>query len=142
MRKSNIKLEFDNDEVLVLQIRGYGRITQSLTCDPRPIPLVLDDEEGTWALLNLEWYGDQSPRVPTVLSPDAVNVKFENWILKKTGDANKGTPDRWTLKMQVFLQGALQGGEFIELTMKGNPVLIVPIEQTDHKERPRFRQYP
>lgn len=142
LRKSNIKLEFDNDEVLILQIRGYGRITQSLTCDPRPIPLVPDDKEGTWALLNLEWYETKPPRLPEVKKPESVIVKFENWILNRTRDANKGTPDRWTLKMQVFLQGELQQDQSIEFVMEGNPALVIPIEQTDFKERPRFRQYP
>ena len=143
MRKSNIKLEFDNDEVMVLQIRGYGRITQALTCDPRPIPLLPDDQEGgTWALLNLEWYDAQSPRVPSVVSPESVSVKFENWVLNKTGDANKATPDRWTLKMQVFLEGALKEDQLMELNMEGNPSLVIPLEQTNHRERPRFRQFP
>ena len=139
LKKSKIKLLFDNGEVVILNVQAEGRFSQPMTLAPLPIQLIPDDKEGTWAILTLERFEGAPPDMPVVQLPKGLTIKFDSWERTRTGDTNKGTPDKWKLTMQVYLEGTLNPHEMLEFHVEEYPTLSVSLLQSETKERPRFR---
>ena len=137
-RSSNVRLEFETGEIVVLSIEGTGRFIQPLQCLPPSPSLVDGNNEGTRCILNLEWFEDCAPTQPTIVLPDNVRVDVDAWTLSKKGDIHRGTPDNWTIRLHLMLDGALADSNAMKIEMEGSPDLIVPLEQVDSIERPPF----
>ena len=137
-RSSKVRLEFESGEIAVLTIEGTGRFIQPLQCLPPSISLADGNNEGTRCVLSLEWFEEHAPTQPTFVLPTNVRVESDAWTLSKKGDKHRGTPDKWTIRLHVMLEGALETGSVMKIEVVKSPELIVPLEQVDSIERPPF----
>ena len=77
------------------------------------------------------------PNQPLYFQP-MFGLRSDAWTLSKKGDKHRGTPDKWTIRLHVMLEGALETGSVMKIEMVKSPELIVPFEQVDSIERPPF----
>ena len=105
---------------------------------PSPIHVIPEDQEGTWAMLTLERYRGSPPPIPSIQVPEGITIEFDSWDKLRSMDQIKGTPHEWRITMQVYLKGSLKKDMSIEFQIEDLPPLVVPVEQSTSKERPRF----
>ena len=135
-RSSFVRLEFASGEIEVLHIEGAARFAQPLQCMPPIVKVVPNDHMGATCVLNVEWYEDTLPPAPSFETPSMIKITADSWKKSQKGNPNKGTPDKWTTRLNVILDGELQGGEEFTVLLQGIPPLHVPLEQTNRIERP------
>jgi hypothetical protein len=126
LRTSTVRLEFATGEVAVLRIQGVGRFAQPLNIMPPTPILYLKSMQGTRAILSLEWTAQEKPQKPTLTAPDGLQIEFDDWILSKKADTNKGIPELWTIRMRLKLSEPVVGLQVFSINMQGSPELIVP----------------
>ncbi len=126
LRSSIVRLEFATGEMVVLRIEGIGRFTQPLQIAPYVPVLYPTAIQGTRAVLSLEWSDDSAhPTKPVIETPDGLRIEFDDWILSKEEDANKGIPEVWTIRMQIFVESEIVDPLEFTIKMKDSPELVV-----------------
>ncbi len=138
IRRSKIRLEFDNGETLVLRVEGAGRLAQPLSCKPHNIKIVDGDPIGARGLLKLEKFDDVTPLLPTFTSPENVTINVEKWRRAKAGDVGQGKPSEWTLAFECLLEGELEEGASLTIQYEDGQPLTIQLEQSNSREKPRF----
>ena len=134
LRSSQIRLEFDSGEVVVLRIDGVGRFIQPMSISPPALPLKKGPLGGAKGVIRLEWDGEQRPKNPTVAFPEGIEGEFDAWRFSSAADPHKGIPEIWTIRLRLSLEDELlQSNQFATVTMEGMPPLNVPIvlQETD-----------
>ncbi len=138
IRRSKIRLEFDNGETLVLNVEGAGRLAQPLSCKPHLIKIVESDPIGARGLLKLEKFDSGTPEMPTFIAPENVTINLESWRHAKAGDVGQGKPNEWTLAFECLLEGLLPEGSVLTIQYQDNPPITIGLEQSKSREKPRF----
>mgnify|MGYP001352251340 CR=1 FL=1 len=136
LRSSKVRLVFETGEIVVLRIDGIGRFTQPLHMAPYVPVLYPTAMQGTRAVLSLEWSDDSvHPTKPVIETPDGLRVEFDDWILSKEEDSNKGIPEVWTIRMRLFVDAETIDPLEFTVKMKDTPELVVPFTiDTDIEE--------
>ena len=138
IRRSKIRLEFDNGETLVLNIEGAGRLAQPLSCKPHLIKIVEGDPIGARGLLKLEKFDSGTPSMPVFVAPENVTINLESWRHAKAGDAGQGKPNEWTLAFECLLQGVLLDKSVLTIQYENDQPIAIDLEQSKSREKPRF----
>ena len=138
VRRSKIRLEFDNGENLVLRVEGAGRLSQPLSCKPHNIKIVEGDPIGARGLLKLEKFDKGIPSIPKMTAPENVTINLESWRHAKAGDFGQGKPNEWTLAFECLLDGTLEEGEELTIQYEAFEPLTIQLEQSKSREKPRF----
>ena len=128
LRKSQIRLEFDTGEMVVLRVEGVGRFTQPMRISPPQLPLSFGPLGGAKGVIRLEWDGEERPEDPTIQFPEGVEGEFDSWRFATSADPYKGIPEIWTIRLRITLEDAeLKTNQICTVMMIGMPVLEVPI---------------
>jgi len=136
-RGSKVRLTFETGELVVLSIEGDGRFTQPMQCYPPDMKVVDGDTEGARYVLSLEWYNVSTPPIPTFVTPEQITVVPDRWVLSTEGNTHKGTPDLWTLRLHIILDGTLQENSTITIELPDTLPFIVPVRQVEAHGRPQ-----
>jgi hypothetical protein len=134
---SKVRLKFETGEVVVLSIEGDGRFVQPMQCYPPDIKIVDGDTEGSRYVLSTEWYKVSKPPIPTFKTPEQITVVPDQWVLSTEGNTNRGTPDVWTLRFRIVLDGTLQENSTISFELPETPLYSVPIRQVKVLDKPK-----
>ncbi len=134
---SKVRLTFETGELVVLSIEGDGRYSQPMQSFPPDMKVVDGDAEGSRYVLSLEWYKVSTPPIPTFSTPEHITVVPDRWVLGTEGNARRGTPDLWTLRIRIALDGTLKENSAITFEIPETPPYIVPIRQVGALDRPK-----
>lgn len=133
-RSATVRLEFASGEMEVLRVKGVAHFEQPLQCLPPTILVASDDSEGSRSIVSLEWHEDSTPPAPTFVSPENIIITADSWIKSRVGNPNKGTPDKWTIRLKIVLVGVLESDATFSIMQHSAPELIVPLTLTDSIE--------
>ncbi len=125
MRRSEIRLEFETGEMVVLHIEGKGRFKQPLKLTPNPIVI---SDRGNRAVLKLEWYEEGVPPEVRFNHPPEIIVVSSDWRRGKGSNVHYGTPNEWTMVLEFEMTEHIERDVSLDITMEGCPNLVVPIE--------------
>lgn len=128
LRSSQIRLEFDSGEIVVLRIDGIGRFKQPMSISPPALPLKKGPLGGAKGVIRLEWDGERRPENPIITFPEGIEGEYDSWLFSSASDPHKGIPEIWTIRLRLALEDTtLQTDQTVTVTMEGMPPLEVPV---------------
>ena len=130
IRRSEIRLEFESGEMVVLHVEGAGRFKQPMKLTPNQLKL---SSKVVRAVLLLEWFEESRPPNPTLEVPSGIKVETGEWRLAKQSDAHKGTPNEWTMVVELVNDGDVGEQRNFFILINTRPALEVSftVESTD-----------
>ena len=125
IRKSTIRLVFENGSIELLRLQAEGRMKQPLRISPVPINLT-PEGESVFGILGMEWFEEGEPPMPKFTVPDVVTLQHETWKLKSKMKAWEKIPANWSMKFELATDHTLPDGSEIKIVVKGNE-LVAPL---------------
>ncbi len=106
MRKSTIRLVFEDGTVEVLTLSATGRLKDSLRISSYPI--VIKPSGGvSLATIGFEQFDDSKPPLPNFTLPGGVKVKTERWNLKSKYNDRQKIPANWSMQLSFTTETEL-----------------------------------
>ncbi|MDP7008885.1 MAG: DUF1573 domain-containing protein [Phycisphaerales bacterium] len=124
LRKSTIRLVFEDGTIEVLSLRGVGKLKDSLRVAPTPI--VLLEGEPSRALLGIEQFDDARPQTPKFQLPEGVNIKTKQWKLKSKRKPREEVPANWSMQLELTTEHPITDGTVLEIRV-GEASVRVPL---------------
>jgi hypothetical protein len=125
VRRSVIRLVFEDGTVEVLTLRAVGRLKDPLRVSPLPI-VVKKDGETSLALLGIEQFDEHTPSIPTFALPAGVELQSQKWKLKSKYKAHEQIPANWSMQLALTTERELVEGDEIIITVN-DYVLHAPL---------------
>ncbi len=135
LRKSTIRLVFEDGTIEVLTLRAVGRLKDSLRVSPSQI--VLKEGEVPRGLLGIEQFDDTKPPTPIFTTPPGVVVHAQKWTLKSKRKPMEEIPANWSLQFELKTDAPIVEGAEITVQVGTNETHILLTNQApDPKEVP------
>lgn len=141
IRKSTIRLVFENGSIELLRLSAEGRMKQPLRISPVPINLT-PDGGSVFGILGMEWFEEGSPPVPKFTVPDGVTLQHEPWKLKSRMKAWEKTPANWSMQFELATNQQLPDESEIKIIVDGNELVAPLLSEELPQEATPFSRIP
>jgi hypothetical protein len=141
MRRSTIRLVFEDGTIEILTLRAEGRLKDPLRVSPFPI-VVKKEGQVSLAMLGIEQFYESQPPVPEFAIPNWLTLSNAKWKLKSKYKPREKIPANWAMQLEFSKHGSFVEGEDLTITV-GKKVLSVPIvDYVDAPEDIPFSKIP
>ncbi len=125
LRRSTIRLVFENGKVEIISLQAEGRMKQPLRISP--VRIVLTPEGGeVFATLGMERFDDTRPPKPEFKLPEGMRLKSEKWKQKSKNKSWEKIPANWSMRLELKTDLQLPEDSQFVIVVNGNE-LIVPL---------------
>jgi hypothetical protein len=124
LRRSTVRLVFDDGTVEILTLSAHGQIKEPLRISSYPI-VVKKNGVVSLATIGMEQFNNTEPPVPTFTCPNEVTLHTQQW--KQTGkyDARQKIPAQWSMQLSFTTGQELGVGNELVVSV-GDHILRVP----------------
>jgi hypothetical protein len=141
MRRSTIRLVFEDGTIEILTLRAEGRLKDPLRVSPFPI-VVKKEGQVSLAMLGIEQFDESQPPVPEFTIPNWLTLSNVKWKLKSKYKPREKIPANWAMQLEFSKHGSFVEGKDLTITV-GKKVLSVPIvDYVDAPEDIPFSKIP
>lgn len=126
LRKSTLRLVFDDGTVEFLVLKAEGRVVHPLRISSSPIYL---KETGATAraIIETEQFDHERPQTPLFTVPEGVVIKSTRWKLKSKLKPRSKIPAIWTMEIELESDREMTSGDELKIIV-GEEKMHVPLE--------------
>jgi hypothetical protein len=124
LRRSTIRLVFDDGTVEVLRLSAHGQIKDPLRISTYPI-VVKKDGVASLATIGMEQFDNIKPPVPTFTCPNEVMIHTQQWTQTSKYNARQKIPAKWSMQLSFTTDKELGVGKELVIAV-GDYMLRVP----------------
>ncbi|MBC8202311.1 MAG: DUF1573 domain-containing protein [Planctomycetes bacterium] len=125
LRKSSIRLVFEDGTIEILTLSAVGRLKDSLRISTYPI-VIKPNGHDSMATIGLEQFDNSKPPLPEFTLPDGVTISTQRWKIKNKYDARQQTPANWSMQLSFATEKEIEDASELVVTV-GDHTLRVPI---------------